>query len=534
MRVRRIEEADVERVIDIYRSIYDEDFPFQEFYNARWVKKGVFDDNIIWLVAEDDRNTVVGTTAVMLNAGDADDLIGEFGRLVVAPECRSQGVGTELIRVLTDRVEDNIEWGFAECRSIHAGSQKIFEKMGFRTIGFEPLVYKLGGGRESMVLMARLFGNAAKLRKNNPYVIASVYPIGCQAMQNLGLEPDLIVAGEVSAYAMDDKLEIETLRSEHAYRLLRIGRGRTWEREIFGGMRLDYGYLKMASYSANYLVARKGEISVGALGFTYDPIDEKVRIFEMIAIDDATKGTLLQFFVDQVVKYRGIVYIEATVSAYYPRMQATLEQLGFFPVAFCPSMVFEGVERLDTIKMVKLAIPWCLGRLELLQEPAAMKDLVQHAFEELNKGQTIADVARNVSIFEGLGDNEIGFIRAICRERRYGAGELVFQAGEPSKDLFILMEGKIAIVSGEDSQSQLAEFNEGEVFGEMALLDKEPRSASAMCKDPSTLLVISYGDFHHLIERYPELGKKVIHNIARTLSQRLRSADRDIEWRRRD
>lgn len=529
--MRTIYETDVNDVITIYRTVYGDDFPFQEFYDARWVKKGVYDDNIVWIVADDDDGVVVGTAAVMLNAGHPHDLIGEFGRLVVDPNCRARGTGTTLVQEQVERVKSSIEWGFAECRSIHKGAQKIYEREGFRAIGFEPLVYKLGDRRESMVLMARLFGNAEKLRKNNPNVIASVFPLGCQAMQHIGLEPDLIIAKHVSAYPTDDSLTVEGLKGEEAYRLLRIGRGRAWERELFGGMRLEYGYLKLAAYSAEYLVAKREDVMTGAIGYTHDPIDNKVRLFEMISADDATKGTLLKDCIESVLVEYHPVYIEANVNAHYPRMQATLEQLGFFPVAFCPSMVFEGVERLDIVKMVKLTVPWGLGTLDLLPGSASIKNLVQHAFEELNKGQIIANVTSNVDLFQGLDDREIALIKSICREREYDAGEVVFRAYEPSKDLYIVMSGTVAIVSDDDSRRELAEFREGEAFGEMALIDREPRSAGSVCKDPCKLLSIAYGDFYHLMDNQPELGKKVIQNLALSLSRRLRNVDRNLEWR---
>jgi GNAT superfamily N-acetyltransferase len=529
MNIRTIYETDVNDVITIYRTVYGDDFPFQEFYDARWVKKGVYDDDIIWLVADDD-GVVVGTAAVMLNAGDADDLIGEFGRLVVDPNCRTRGAGTALVQEQVERVKRSIEWGFAECRSVHKGAQKIYEREGFRAVGFEPLVYKLGDRRESMVLMARLFGNAEKLRRNNPHVIASVFPLGCQAMQHVGLEPDLIIAKEVFAYPIDDTVTVEALKGDQAYRLLRIGRGRAWERELFGGMRLEYGYLKLAAYSAEYLVGKREDVMTGAIGYSHDPIDNKVRLFELISADDATKGALLKYCIESVLERYQPVYIEANVNAHYPRMQAALEHLGFFPVAFCPSMVFEGVERFDIIKMVKLTVPWGLGPLDLLPGSAAIKNLVQRAFEELHKGQIIANVTSTVKLFQDLSDSEIALIRSICREREYDAGEVVFRAREPSKDLYIVLSGTVEIISDDDSSRKIAVFSMGEAFGEMALLDKEPRSAGAVCKEPCTLLSIAYGDFHHIMENQPELGKKVIQNLARSLSRRLRNVDHTLEW----
>ncbi len=529
MIVRDIEEPDVARVTEIYRAVYGDDFPFQEFYDPHWVKRGVFNDDIAWLVAEDDDGVVMGSAAVMLDAGDADDLIGEFGRLVVHPECRSRGVGTALVRGQVDRAGGRVEWGFAECRTVHPGAQKICEREGFRTVGFEPLAYRFGSRRESPVFMARFFGDAPKLRRNNPRVIASVYPIGCQALQNLGLDPDLIVVDDSAAYVEDDDLTVEELRGEHAYRLLRIGSGRAWDREICGGMRLDYGFLKLVSHSARYLVARRGDVCTGAIGYVHDPMDDKVRIFELIAADDGTKGALLHRFSEQVVERHGPVYIDADVNAHSPRMQATLEQLGFFPAGFCPAMVFEGVERLDIVKMAKLSVPWGLGDVELVPSAQTMRDLVQHAFEELHKGRTICDVARQVHVFRGLGDREIARVRGICRERRYGPGEAVFRAGDPSKELYVVMEGTVGIVAGEEGEHELAEVGAGDVFGEMALIDDQPRSAGAVCKGDCTLLAIAYGDMHHLMTEQPELGRKVMHNLASTLSRRLRVADRRLE-----
>jgi CRP-like cAMP-binding protein len=68
------------------------------------------------------------------------------------------------------------------------------------------------------------------------------------------------------------------------------------------------------------------------------------------------------------------------------------------------------------------------------------------------------------------------------------------------------------------------------VFGEMALLDDQPRSADAVCLEPCTLLVIGSGEFHHLMARTPDLGCRVLTNLGRTLSERLRRTDAALEW----
>ena len=528
MTIREIDERDVEQTTEVYRAVYGDDFPFQEFYDARWVKKGVFDDNIEWVVSEQDGG-VVGSAAVMLNVGDVDDLIGEFGRLVVHPDCRSAGMGTKLIEDCVRRAAGRIEFGFAETRAVHLGAQKICRRTGFVPVGFEPLAYQLGPRRESVIFMVTLSENARKLRKNNPRTIASVYPLGCVALEKTGFAPDLIVDSEIDSYPLDDDVEMTEPQDEQMVRLLRIGRGRSVDREIFGGVRLEYGFLKLTKYKAEYLVACKEGQPVGAAGFVNDPIDKKVRLFELIALSDAIKGALLKAFVRHVDKVYSPAYVQADVSAHSPRMQESLWELGFVPVAYGPAMVFESVERLDVVKMVRLTVPWDLGHLDMLEACTQMKELVEDAFEERHRGSVIADVARQVRIFEGLGDWDIEKLRAICVEKRFPAGAAVFSENDAGKSLFVVMEGEVTILADEEGKQVLARVGAGEVFGELALVDGLPRSASATCSRDSRLLVIQASDFHQLTDRRPAIGKTVLLNMCRTMSARLRAADAALE-----
>ena len=79
--VRSIQESDVDPVIDIYLNCYGENYPYKDFYKQSWIKKGVFADEIHWLVATGE-DGVEGSGAVMLEAGDHDDLMGEFGNRI--------------------------------------------------------------------------------------------------------------------------------------------------------------------------------------------------------------------------------------------------------------------------------------------------------------------------------------------------------------------------------------------------------------------------------------------------------------------
>ena len=254
MIIREIDEQDVDATIEVYRAVYGDDFPFQEFYDARWVKKGVFDDEIAWFVGEDE-DGVAGSAAVMLSVGDVDDLIGEFGRLVVKPGTRSRGTGTKLFEHCVQHARDRIEFGFAECRVVHRGAQKICDRLGFVNVGFEPLAYQLGERRESVAFFALVSESAGALRSNNPRVIPSVYPLACLALERCGLPADVVAEGQVDSYPIDDQVQVLEPQSEHMYRLLRIGSGRSINREILGGVRLETGYLKLARKRGEYIVA---------------------------------------------------------------------------------------------------------------------------------------------------------------------------------------------------------------------------------------------------------------------------------------
>ncbi|MHB9149169.1 MAG: GNAT family N-acetyltransferase [Thermoleophilia bacterium] len=112
MNARPVREADVERIIELFRANYGDDYALPEFYDPEWVKRGIYSDHIIWLVLEDGP-LVVGSSACILNFGDHDDQIGEIGRLVVDPSVSGKGLGKQLVAALVDASDDRVEFGFA-------------------------------------------------------------------------------------------------------------------------------------------------------------------------------------------------------------------------------------------------------------------------------------------------------------------------------------------------------------------------------------------------------------------------------------
>ncbi len=530
--IRAIQEEDVQDIISLYRAVYGDDFPFKEFYDAVWVKRGVFSPEIVWIVGEHEDGRLLGSAAVLLNSADRSDLVGEFGRLVVHPDARGLDLGTRLVEAQIEHSQNLIEYGFAECRTAHVGAQKIVTRLGFGVTGFEPHAYQFGPGRESVVYVSRLFGNARRLRKNNPRVIPDVHAIGSLALENCGMEADLIVEQGVEPYPVSDSPEyaLAELQDAQVYRLLRLDSNRSGGPLVFGSMRLEYGFLRLKAHDARYLTLQRGRTPVGGIGYTWDEMDRKARIFELIAVDDLARGTLLEHGLAQLERLYDPAYMAIDVSAHAPRLQQTLALLGFAAVAYAPSMVYEAGERLDVVKMAKLRVPLRVEQAQLIDHAQEAMRRVAQSVAEKARGVSVEGVARRVRIFDGLTDLQYGRVCEICREVPYEAGEPVVVKGATDRSLFIVLEGAVEIRLDE-KQEHVATIGPGEVFGELALIDGLPRSATAVCAQRARLIQITQEDFHALTRRDPALGMVIYRNLARSVGQRLREADLRLEER---
>src|SRR5512142_1408696 len=186
MNIREIREEDIEKVIQLFRANYGDDYAIPEFYDPQWVKRGIYSDHIIWLVIEE-AGRIVASGAAILDFGDYNDQIAEIGRLVVDPERGGKGLGRKLLDALVDASDDRVEFGFGEARTTHPKTQKIFDHVGLVPVGFLPMAYMMTY-RESWVLSGQLFGNGRALRQvGAAQVIPEVVPIAEVALHHLEL-----------------------------------------------------------------------------------------------------------------------------------------------------------------------------------------------------------------------------------------------------------------------------------------------------------------------------------------------------------
>ena len=134
------------------------------------------------------------------------------------------------------------------------------------------------------------------------------------------------------------------------------------------------------------------------------------------------------------------------------------------------------------------------------------------------------------SIFTGLAPEEVATIKRRLRRTESQKGSKMFSEGEPGKELFIITRGTASAylhqASGADIR--LATFASGTVFGELAILDPGPRSASVIADDRARLLCVDRDNFVLLSTEAPEVAIKLLANLSRELSRRLRQANRTI------
>src|SRR5690606_22454810 len=240
IRVRQFMEADIPAVRALYYDVYGHDYPYKAFYDDEWLKRSIYQDSYLSLVAEVE-GRIAGTASVYFEVGAFADLCGEFGRLAVHPDFRNLGVGTELMRARIEFANRRLHFGLAECRTAHTGAQTISHQFGFMPIGFLPLKAKLSV-RESLVLTGKLFGKQpAELRRNNPRVIPESFLLGQLALENLGIRNDLIAVDDADDYPMGTSFEVNELKEDEFPSLLRIERGRLSRRHVFGNLQLTAG-----------------------------------------------------------------------------------------------------------------------------------------------------------------------------------------------------------------------------------------------------------------------------------------------------
>jgi len=139
------------------------------------------------------------------------------------------------------------------------------------------------------------------------------------------------------------------------------------------------------------------------------------------------------------------------------------------------------------------------------------------------------ELLKRIWLFRDLDDGDLLAIAEVARERNCRAGDVLVRQGDRGGDLFTVVQGRLKAAShvGEGDEVFLSVIAAGDVFGELALLDQEPRSATVVAVEPCRLLVVPALAFRALLLRIPGLSLsllKMLAGVVRRLSTRTEDA----------
>ena len=139
---------------------------------------------------------------------------------------------------------------------------------------------------------------------------------------------------------------------------------------------------------------------------------------------------------------------------------------------------------------------------------------------------------KTVPFFDQLSNRQLKSVSDIMFERTYDIDESIFEEGQPGAALFLILDGKIAIeICRETSTTRLAVLDGGAFFGEMALLDETPRSATARALERTRTLALYRNDLNGLVQRDAKTACQIYRSLAGMIGDRLRLTNELVQMK---
>ncbi len=133
----------------------------------------------------------------------------------------------------------------------------------------------------------------------------------------------------------------------------------------------------------------------------------------------------------------------------------------------------------------------------------------------------VVELFRSIPLFRGLEDKELKTRAVSSKEKAFQAGEQIVKTGEAGLGFYVIMSGHAVVRKGDRT---VAELGRGDFFGEMALLDEQPRSADVVAKDATKCMVLLRWNFWSLVTKNPN----VVRGLLKEMARRLREANKAL------
>lgn len=128
---------------------------------------------------------------------------------------------------------------------------------------------------------------------------------------------------------------------------------------------------------------------------------------------------------------------------------------------------------------------------------------------------------RTLPLFSGLNDRELDELAKVAVPRSFDRGDVIFQEGTQGDVMYVIQDGRV-LIKREHSGGRtiaLTEMGAGDLFGEFAVFDKEVRSATVECVEPTRVVALTGGDVQGVLKRNPEIAMKVIVSLSRRVRE---------------
>ena len=150
--------------------------------------------------------------------------------------------------------------------------------------------------------------------------------------------------------------------------------------------------------------------------------------------------------------------------------------------------------------------------------------------KRLSPEQEIALFLKETELFGNLKGRVLREITSLVHKRKYSENEVVFEQGQAGAGLYLIMSGKVRIVTKSENQElKLAELEKYSFFGELSLFDIQPRGATAIAADDSILLGFFQPELKKVIEQKPKIGIEIIMAITKVIAMRLNNTNQVLE-----
>ncbi len=146
---------------------------------------------------------------------------------------------------------------------------------------------------------------------------------------------------------------------------------------------------------------------------------------------------------------------------------------------------------------------------------------------------SLVNFLKQSDIFYQFTPTQLEMVANLCQEMVFNDKEIIFQENSGSKELYVIAQGEVDILIHQSTASDadkngtaVARLRRGQSFGEVALVDEGLRSASARAAQKDTrLIVIQRDKLIMLCETYPQLGYRLMYNLAADLAMKIRNTD---------